>query len=179
MPQLASHGGLAGWPLRLGILLLAVGMFGCDHATKIAAEAKLANADAMPLVKGVVELRYTRNDDTAFSVLHLLGLPKSPAYLLAAASIALLAIVIMWISSRRRASKAQHVAFALVASGALGNLVDRAIRGYVVDFIHVTRWPVFNVADIAVVAGVVLLVLASGLKSRKDPDPAQAREGPS
>lgn len=173
---------LSGWPLRLGILLLALGMFGCDHATKIAAEARLANAEAMPLVRGVVELRYTRNDDTAFSMLRNFGLPKSPAYLLVAASVALLAIVVMWISARRKASRAQHIGFALVVAGALGNLLDRAVRGYVVDFIHVTRWPVFNVADIAVVAGMILLALASTLKSKTatpPPDPTVPREGPS
>jgi len=160
------------WPLRIGIVLLALGMFGCDHATKLAAETKLAGAQAMPIVSGVLELRYTRNDDTAFSLLHTFGIPRTPSVLLAAASVALLSIAVMWFVMRRKASKAQHVAFALVVAGALGNVIDRAVRGYVVDFIHLSRWPVFNVADIAVVAGVVLLVLAGSLKSRPTGPPA-------
>ncbi len=142
-------------------------MFGCDHATKIAAEAKLSADGPMPLVNGILELRYTRNDDTAFSMLHHLGLPRTPGILLAAAAVALVGIGIAWMKSRRRATPAQHAGFALVAAGALGNVVDRAVRGYVVDFIHVTRWPVFNVADIAVVAGVILLVLGSARRRRE------------
>ena len=165
-PAPPSSSSASSWPLRIGIVLLALGMFGCDHATKLAAETKLAGSAAMPIVSGVLELRYTRNDDTAFSLLHTFGIPRTPSVLLAAASVALLSIVAMWFVTRRKASKAQHVAFALVVAGALGNVIDRAMRGYVVDFIHLTRWPVFNVADIAVVAGVILLVLAGSLKSR-------------
>jgi signal peptidase II len=47
-----------------------------------------------------------------------------------------------------------------VLGGALGNMVDRIVRGYVVDFIHVKGWPIFNVADIAVVVGVGLMLLS-------------------
>lgn len=60
-----------------------------------------------------------------------------------------------------RAARATQVGFALVFSGALGNIVDRIARGYVVDFIHVRGWPVFNVADIAVVVGMGLIALAA------------------
>ncbi|MBS2018017.1 MAG: signal peptidase II [Deltaproteobacteria bacterium] len=164
----ASH---AARGLRLCIALLALGMVGCDHATKIAAEAKLSGAQALPIVSGILELRYTRNDDTAFSLLHTFGLQRSPGLLLAMASLALVAIAVMWVASRKKASKVQHVAFALVIAGALGNVLDRALRGYVVDFIHLSRWPVFNVADIAVVAG-MLLLFASGLKSKAPTPPA-------
>lgn len=61
---------------------------------------------------------------------------------------------------------------ALVVGGALGNLVDRIARGYVIDFIHVHGWPVFNVADIAVVAGMGLIALAQLARPRR---PAVAR----
>jgi len=60
-----------------------------------------------------------------------------------------------------RAARMTQVGFALVFSGALGNIVDRIARGYVVDFIHVRGWPVFNVADIAVVVGMGLIALAA------------------
>lgn len=148
--------------LRLAIVLLTVSLFGCDHATKIAAEATLAHGPPLPLVAGVLELRYTVNDDTAFSVLRNLGVERTPGPLLAVSAFALLAIALAWaVSARRSASRAQHVGFALVVGGALGNVVDRALRGHVIDFIHLTRWPVFNVADIAVVAGMILLVLCA------------------
>jgi len=151
--------------LRIGVVTLTLGMFGCDHVTKVAAEAALANRPPVSLVRGLLELRYTQNSDAAFSLLSRLGVERSPALLLTLAGAALVAIVVAWIAMCRRASAAAHVGFALIVSGALGNVVDRAARGYVVDFIHLTSWPVFNVADVAVVAGMILLVLARPLRA--------------
>ena len=148
-------------PLRLGILLLTLSLFGCDHATKLAAEQSLSHGRAVDVVSGVLELRFTTNDDTAFSLLHNLGIPRPPIVLMAASALALLGVIAMWLAARKRASRVQHVGFALVLAGALGNVVDRAVRGAVVDFIHVTHWPIFNVADIAVVVGVALLGLTA------------------
>ena len=161
--------GRASFPLRAAILLLTVSLFGCDHATKIAAEASLSHGRAVNVVSGVLELRYAPNPDIAFSLLRTLGIPRSPSLLLATSLIALASVVVVWVLSRARATRSQHVGFALVLAGALGNVVDRAVRGYVVDFIHITRWPVFNVADMAVVAGMMLLVLASLRKSQAAP----------
>jgi signal peptidase II len=157
------------FPLRAAILLLTVSLFGCDHATKIAAEASLSGGRTVDIVSGVLELRYAPNPDTAFSLLRNFGIPHTPSLLLAMSGLALVGVIAAWIASRKRATRAQHVGFALVLAGALGNVVDRAVRGYVVDFIHITRWPVFNVADIAVVAGMILLMLAA-LRNRKAPE---------
>jgi signal peptidase II len=160
----------AGLPLRAALLVLTISLFGCDHATKIAAKASLPPGQAVSVVRGVLELRYQANDDTAFSLLHHFGVERMPGVLLAASVLALAAVVAAWVAARRRATTGQHVGFALVVSGALGNVVDRAVRGFVVDFIHVTRWPVFNVADIAVVAGVILIGLTA-LRARPAPAP--------
>ena len=154
------------FPLRIAIVLLTLSLFGCDHATKIAAEASLSQGRVVNVVSGVLELRYAPNPDTAFSLLRTLGVPRTPGVLLAVSAIALLCVVAMWISTRKRASRIQHVGFALVLGGALGNVVDRAMRGYVVDFIHLTRWPIFNVADMAVVAGMILLGLCALFQRR-------------
>ncbi|HTG46531.1 MAG TPA: signal peptidase II, partial [Actinomycetota bacterium] len=78
----------------------------------------------------------------------------------------------------RRRSVLTSVALGLILGGALGNLTDRAVRGpglsgHVVDFIDVHIWPVFNLADSAIVIGAVLLALASlldGRGSRAVPD---------
>jgi signal peptidase II len=153
--------------LRLLIVLLAVGLVGCDHATKIAAHAALAGGRAVPIYDGIVELRYAKNDDTAFSLLHNFGIPRSPAVLLALACCAFAGLVAMWIASRKKLSTIQHVGFAIVVAGAFGNVADRALRGYVVDFIHVSHWPVFNVADVLVVAGGILFVLGRS-RSKRD-----------
>ena len=53
---------------------------------------------------------------------------------------------------------------ALILGGALGNLVDRIARGYVVDFIHVKGWPIFNVADMCITAAAIMIMYLSVVK---------------
>jgi signal peptidase II len=72
---------------------------------------------------------------------------------------ALLALLVALVRTQRPWMRA---ALLLIAAGAAGNYFDRLLRGYVVDFIHLTHWPVFNVADIYVVAGAGLLALMAG-----------------
>jgi signal peptidase II len=155
------------------LVLLALGLFGCDHATKLAAKATLEGAPAVTLARGALELRYTENDDIAFSAFHQIGVPPSRPLLVAVGVVAVVAIAVALFRSRRRGlgsagapgdapageARATSIGLALVLGGAFGNLVDRVVRGYVVDFIHVRGWPVFNVADIAVVVGIGLLAI--------------------
>lgn len=154
MAELASH------VRRVFLLLLLTGLLGCDHATKVAAEHVLGGGRAVTVASGLLELRYTRNDDTAFSLFRTLHVAPSAAWLLVTASLALVGVLVAWFAARRKATALQHAGYAMIVAGALGNVLDRAARGYVVDFIHVTHWPVFNVADIAVVLGVLALVFA-------------------
>lgn len=134
-------------------------LVGCDHGTKLLAKTALEpGARRLPLIPGVLDLRYTENHDTAFSLLRRLHLGLS-AGALGATSLVVLALlfVLWWV--RRRGPRLEHAAYALIAGGALGNIIDRLVRGYVVDFIHLHHWPVFNVADIAIAIGAVLLLV--------------------
>lgn len=147
---------------RWGQALLAlgtVGMIGCDHATKLAARAALAHRPPIGLIPGVLDLRYAENRDAAFSVGRSLVGPWKQGALVALPLLASIAIVVAWRASRST-SRAENVGFALVVAGAMGNLIDRVGRGFVVDFIELHHWPVFNVADVAVAVGVALLLLA-------------------
>ena len=153
--------------VRLFLALFTLFLVGCDHATKYAAEG-LAPRGPIDVVPGVLELRYSRNDDTAFSLLHRFGAPvESAAIFLGLVSVAVLALVLfMWWRRRHDPSRALHFGFALVVAGAVGNVIDRVMHGYVVDFIHVHFWPVFNVADVAIVAGTILLALVAQTRSQ-------------
>jgi signal peptidase II len=64
-----------------------------------------------------------------------------------------------------------------VTAGAIGNGLDRVVRGYVVDFVRVPHWPVFNVADVYVTAGAGLLGLAAWRASRTRPAPVRGSGG--
>jgi signal peptidase II len=143
----------------VGLLACVACLVGCDHATKLAAEAALRNRAPLAVVPGAVDLTYTENRDVAFNALSQLSL-HPPAWAIAASTIALTLLVLVAWARRRRAAWPEHAGFALICAGAIGNLVDRLARGYVVDFVHVRFWPVFNLADALVVAGVALLALA-------------------
>jgi signal peptidase II len=143
--------------LSLFLVLFTLGSVGCDHATKLAAKAALGEGRSVSLVPGLLDLRYTENHDTAFSLLRLLGLSSSSATLSILSLIALGAVAAFWWSRRKMATRLEHLGFALAVSGAIGNVIDRVFRGYVVDFIHLHHWPVFNVADVAVVVGLALV----------------------
>jgi signal peptidase II len=147
------------------LLLLTAGLFGCDHATKAVATTSLAGGQAVSIVGDVVELRWTPNPDVAFSMVRNLGLSAwtTPTVLAVLAAGAMALMLAVWWRSRKEGMLV-NVGFAAAFAGALGNVVDRLMHGYVVDFIHVKRWPVFNVADILVVVGIALAFLAKRRK---------------
>ena len=159
--------------MRRGWLFLTLSLLlvGCDHGTKLAA-ARLLPGQPVSLVSGWLELRYAENRDIAFSALSALHLPASRALLLVFGVLAMFAIAVAWARTRAR-SLPSDAGFALVLAGAAGNLLDRAFRGYVVDFVHLTHWPVFNVADVLIVVGAIVLA-ASNLRgpTRRSERPA-------
>jgi signal peptidase II len=149
----------------LALLLSVAGLVGCDHATKLAAENALRDHPPVRLVPGVMDLTYTENHGVAFSALERLSLHPPAWALFVMALVATSALLAFWFR-RRRAAWPEQAGFALLVAGALGNALDRVARGHVVDFIHVRFWPVFNVADILVVAGGLLLLFLRALSSR-------------
>jgi len=78
-------------------------------------------------------------------------------------------VLIVWLLRLPTSEKLTAAALCLIIGGAVGNLIDRVINGYVVDFIDVYvndwHWPAFNVADSAITCGVILLLLDSFLQS--------------
>jgi signal peptidase II len=145
---------------RRGAVILfgtAAGVFLLDRVTKLWAERVLAD-HPIDVITGVLTLRFTTNSGGAFS------LGQSAPWFFAAATVAVSALIV--ITAFRSRSALASVALGLVLGGALGNLVDRVIRGpgirgHVVDFIDLHVWPVFNAADSAIVIGAVLLAWSS------------------
>jgi len=141
------------------LFVLSMALVGCDHATKYAA-ATVLKGRALDVVPGVVDLEYTENHDVAWTLLRNEAFHGKAAILIALATLGTIFVATMWWRRRNVASSIEHVGWSLAFAGALGNMLDRAIRGYVVDFIHVRHYPVFNVADVVVVFGVFFLIVA-------------------
>jgi signal peptidase II len=152
----ASRGALVVFGTAAAVLLL-------DRVTKLWAEHVLAT-HPIDVVAGVLTLRFTTNSGGAFS------LGQSAPWFFAAATLVVSALIVA--TAFRARSALSGVALGLVLGGALGNLADRVIRGpgltgRVVDFIDLHVWPVFNVADSAIVIGALLLAWSSFREDRQ------------
>jgi signal peptidase II len=150
-------------------LLIALSVFILDRITKLVVIHNIALEDAIPVIPGFFRLTHLENPGAAFSLL-----AESPSAfktgLLIAISVAALVVVALLLWLRRRLFNATTVALALIMGGALGNLWDRLSDGKVTDFLDfyvgIHHWPPFNLADSAIVAGALLLMLQM---LRKDP----------
>jgi signal peptidase II len=145
---------------RVGTLLtVALVVLGLDLATKLAAVAQLTETEMVEVVDGLLNLRLVRNPGAAFGV--------AQGLTFALTVIAVVVIVVILRISRQLRSPGWAVGLGMVLGGAIGNLVDRIfrspgpLRGHVVDFLELPHFPVFNVADSAIVTGGVLMVLLS------------------
>jgi signal peptidase II len=146
---------------RASVLLVA-SIVVLDQVTKWLVVRSIPLHDYVTLVDGLLSISHVQNRGAAFGILSDWDLPYQ-SVLLAALSLAALAAIAAYFWRLPPAARLPRVALALVLGGAIGNLIDRARLGYVVDFVHAYwrehQWPDFNVADSAITIGVTLLVL--------------------
>lgn len=142
--------------LRLASIISAV-MLIIDRITKVLVQNTLAiSGDNPPIIKGLLSLYYTENTGAGFSVLS-----GRTGFLIAFTIIVMALIVVMLVKGTFK-HKLTDWGFCLVLSGGIGNLIDRVFNdGAVVDFIKTDfiDFPIFNVADICVTVGAVLIIL--------------------
>ena len=111
----------------------------------------------MTLVEGFMDLTFVENRGVAFGMFS-----GQRWFILLLTGIIAVGLVWFYVTMpKKKEYFPLRVSLVLVLSGAIGNIIDRLFRGYVVDFFEFTffEWPVFNVADIYVVCGVILLAL--------------------
>ena len=133
-------------------LAAVAALIGIDQLIKLWAVQVLQPVGAMPFIPHVVELRFVLNPGMAFSLLS-----GKQLFLIIATSAALLAVA-YGLFFRSRGKRLHQAALVLVLGGGIGNMIDRIFRGYVVDMfdLEFMDYPIFNLADIFVVAGVIL-----------------------
>lgn len=141
----------------IAALVCGVLIIGFDQITKYIVTVNMELGDYSEFLSGVIEFYYKHNTGGAWSILS-----DHPWVLLALTVIAMIICIVLLVKSGTK-NKLLFWALTLVISGGMGNLIDRIFRdGKVVDFLHFEFWPqfpVFNVADIAVVIGAGLLIL--------------------
>ena len=166
-PADSGSSGRAGTGRRVGVLVgTALTVLALDIISKVAVVANLSDRSPVRLLGGFLTLLVSRNPGAAFSI----GTSMTVVFSLIAVSV----IVVILRTSRRIRSIPWAITLGLLLGGATGNLIDRILRypglfrGYVVDWIEIPHWPVFNLADSAIVCGGVLAVLLSARGVRLD-----------
>lgn len=147
---------------RRAALLIAALVFLADALTKLLVRSHVSVAETITVIPGCFNIVHTRNPGAAFS---LLAAPE-PGWrtqLLLVLSLAAVAVVAGLLWRTPDSEKLLHGGLALILGGALGNLYDRVRYGEVTDFLELYvgrfRWPAFNLADTAITAGALLVVL--------------------
>jgi len=123
-----------------------------DQLTKFLITRNLSYNQSIPVIKGIFHLTLIHNRGAAFGIL------KNQVPLFIITSIA--AIALIYFNLKKIGYKKfsiYSISLSLILAGALGNLIDRLLLGYVVDFLDLRIWPVFNVADSAITIGAILL----------------------
>jgi signal peptidase II len=145
-----------------GVLLLAGGVVVLDQVSKAVVLARLAPGAPIPIFDGWLQLTLVLNPGIAFGLLG--SLPTAWRWMAAALSVVALAVLVrVALRVLPHGGWVGRLAIGLIFGGAVGNLIDRARFGAVVDFVDVYwrtwHWWIFNVADSAISVGVVLLAL--------------------
>ncbi len=141
------------------VLAIATAMLllGADQLTKYYISANFIYGKSVPFLKGFIDLLYIENTGSAW------GMLSGKTWVLLTVTVIVMLILITFMLKYGRSNKLLFWAVSLVLSGGMGNLIDRIFRdGRVVDFIHLEffpTFPIFNIADIAVVVGGGLLIL--------------------
>jgi signal peptidase II len=153
----------AGRRLATWLYAVAAGAYFLDRVTKAIAVRTLQDRPPARIIPGILHLNFTTNSGGAF------GLFGGQPWLFFAASVVVGLLIV--VASTRLSSPRSAVALGLILGGALGNLTDRILRGpgvsgRVIDFIDLQVWPVFNLADSAIVIGAIVMVL-SGLRTEQ------------
>ena len=143
------------WFAGAAILALAL-----DQLSKIWVRANMAEGARLPLIPNWIHAEHIQNHGAAWGVL------SGQKWLLIAFTIAVTALVVSSAREVSRRGKIAAIGFGFILGGALGNLIDRAMFGYVTDFFDLdtpVRWlqtfPIFNVADSALTCGVILMLV--------------------
>ena len=148
------------------IIILSIIFLVIDQISKILIIKLLEPNEVITIIKNFLYIIYTNNTGAAFSI--LLG----KRIFLIVVAILIIGILLYYIKKNKVDGKLNIIALSLIIGGSLGNLIDRIVRGYVVDFISIKlgsyNFPIFNIADTLIVVGVFLLLIGNTGGNKND-----------
>lgn len=134
------------------IVIIVFTVLALDQFSKYLITNNLSLHQSVPVINGIFHITLVHNRGAAF------GLLKGQLYLFMLASLG--AIILIGLHLKQQRGKRLDLytfSLTLILAGALGNLIDRAMFGHVIDFLDFRVWPVFNIADSAITVGAILL----------------------
>lgn len=135
------------------MIFLIITLIIIDQFTKYLAFKHLSTINTYPIIKDIFHLTYVENRGAAFGIL------QNKRFFFIIITTIVLAGIIYIMYRNNNLKFLTKISLALVVAGAIGNLIDRIRLHYVIDFFDFRIWPVFNVADVNVVIGGVLLCI--------------------
>lgn len=156
-PKLVANGSRAFMWYALALVVVIV-----DQWTKWLAETKLTFHDPVPVIEPFLNWTLAYNYGAAFSFLADAG--GWQKWFFSGLALLMSLVLILYLIKAPRKATLLSLGLALVLGGAVGNLIDRLLHGHVIDFIHVHyadawHYPIFNIADIGISLGVLLIVI--------------------
>ncbi|MGN1047248.1 MAG: signal peptidase II [Eubacteriales bacterium] len=147
----------------LSIIILIAAIF-LDQITKWLAVLFLKEIDTLPLIKNVLHLTYLENTGAAFGIL------KNNRWIFLVVSAVAIVALLFYLAKFRPKNKWLLIGLSFIVGGGIGNMIDRLLLGYVIDFIdfRLINFAVFNVADAFVCIGAVLVIIYVFFFSEKE-----------
>lgn len=124
-----------------------------DQLTKYIIKHNFQLNQSIPVIKNILHLTYVTNTGSAF------GLFRGLNWFFVLFSVIVIISIFYYLEKIVKNEKLLQFAVGLLLGGTIGNLIDRIAYGYVIDFIDLRLWPVFNIADSSVTIGVIALVI--------------------
>jgi len=124
-----------------------------DQLTKILLTANFSVGQSLMIIPNFLSLVYVQNTGAGFGIL------KGFGFFLIIVSLLVIIVIFDYYKKINIKQKLLLFSTAILLGGVVGNLIDRLFHGFVIDFINFSFWPAFNVADMAITAGVIGLIL--------------------
>lgn len=133
------------------ILIITFMVIFLDQLTKFFVVKNLYGS-SINIIENIFSITYVENRGAAWGIL------SNNSWLLMI-FIPIFVLIIIWYLYTIGNNKYERLAGSLIIGGAIGNYIDRIFRGFVVDFLDIKVWPVFNIADIAIVLGCIIMII--------------------
>jgi len=135
----------------LQLLIVIFSILLLDQVSKALVQ-QLMHMERIEIIESILYLTYVENPGAAFGILPY----RTTVFIVV--TLVVVGFILYYMCHLPSDYRLMRLGLAMQLAGALGNMIDRIRIGYVIDFIQISFWPVFNVADIAIVAGIILFI---------------------